>query len=108
MQIYNNITYVYSHNNLYQISGELYKVNEKTMEKINKHKGIGIVYSKLKIKVITDKGKTFLCYMYIKYEDDGMMSLTGNYKDDVYPCDFKSLSFLYMELLKKGMEIINF
>lgn len=104
MNIYNNIAYVSYYKRLYSITGELYDVDEKTLEIIDKHEGAGIVYTRVRINVTTQSPsgpENHLCFIYLKPETDGMVSETGNYRDDVYPEDFtESYLFVYGTLMK--------
>jgi gamma-glutamylcyclotransferase (GGCT)/AIG2-like uncharacterized protein YtfP len=100
MKIYDNIAYIAYNERLYPISGELYDIDEKTLEKIDQHEGKGVFYSRGRIKVTIEDGTEHICYTYMKIECDGIVSKTGNYRDDVSPSDFDScMLFVYGTLM---------
>lgn len=73
------IPYVIKEEQVSNIIGEVYKVNKKTLERIDQLEGYPCWYNREKIPVILDNGEEILAWIYFNPRKTGKCILTGDY-----------------------------
>jgi gamma-glutamylaminecyclotransferase len=73
--------YVWKYQALSQIVGELYAVDESTLEAIDGLEGHPDHYVRERITVIADQGKVFKAWIYFHPAPAGQLIASGDYKD---------------------------
>lgn len=82
MYITGGYPYVVGTEPRYPIVGELYGIDDETLEKLDKMEGHPHYYSRKEIPVIVD-GKEYTAWMYIRVPH-GVLMPTGDYKNAIH------------------------
>jgi gamma-glutamylcyclotransferase (GGCT)/AIG2-like uncharacterized protein YtfP len=77
----NIIPYVVENEKISHIVGEVYEVDEKTLERIDCLEGHPDCYKRKKVKIILDSGEEIEAWIYFYPEPYGVLVESGDYKD---------------------------